>query len=48
MKILIDMNLPPSWVAFFKREGIEAAHWSTIGPPSVPDSQIMLFARQNG
>ena len=48
MKVLIDMNLPPSWVDFFKQEGIEAVHWSTIGPSNAPDFQIMLLARQDG
>ena len=31
MKILIDMNLPPSWVAFLAEKEFEAVHWSEIG-----------------
>jgi predicted nuclease of predicted toxin-antitoxin system len=31
MKILIDMNLSPIWVDFFKINGIESSHWSNIG-----------------
>lgn len=31
MKILIDMNLSPTWVQFLVAQGIEAVHWFTIG-----------------
>jgi len=37
MKILIDMNLSPSWVEFFKSAGVDAVHWSTIGNPKAED-----------
>ena len=30
MKIIIDMNLPPSWVEFLAEKGFEAVHWSKI------------------
>ena len=48
MKILIDMNLSPEWVAAFKRHKIESIHWSTIGQASAKDSEIMEFARDHG
>jgi hypothetical protein len=32
-KILLDMNLPTSWVGFLRQEGFEAVHWSEIGDP---------------
>lgn len=47
MKILIDMNLSPSWVEFFKKSGIESVHWSSIGDPTAEDFEIMQFARNN-
>ncbi len=31
MKILIDMNLSPSWTTVLDRHGWEAVHWSMIG-----------------
>ena len=31
MKILIDMNLSPEWVAVFENHGWSAVHWSTVG-----------------
>ena len=31
MKLLIDMNLAPKWVALLKDNGFEALHWSTVG-----------------
>lgn len=47
MKILIDMNLSPDWVAAFAVESIESAHWSTIGDPRAEDKEIMEYARAN-
>ncbi|MBG1241845.1 DUF5615 family PIN-like protein [Nostoc sp. NZL] len=48
MKILIDMNLSPDWVAVFEKYNISAVHWSTVGDPREKDSIIMEWARTNG
>jgi predicted nuclease of predicted toxin-antitoxin system len=48
MKLLIDMNLSPSWVRQLAGAGIEAVHWSTIGAANAPDLEIMAFASANG
>ena len=48
MKILIDMNLSPGWVAAFTAENIESVHWSTVGDPRAEDTEIMEYARANG
>ncbi|MEA5505192.1 DUF5615 family PIN-like protein [Halotia wernerae UHCC 0503] len=48
MKILIDMNLSPDWVAVFDRYSISSVHWSTIGNPREKNSIIMEWARTNG
>ncbi|WP_392481374.1 DUF5615 family PIN-like protein [Nostoc sp. C110] len=48
MKILIDMNLSPDWVAVFQRYNILSVHWSTIGNPREKDAIIMEWARTNG
>ncbi len=48
MKLLIDMNLSPDWVAVFERQGWQALHWSTVGDPRASDSVIMEWARING
>ena len=48
MKILIDMNLSPDWVAVFGRYNIIAVHWSTVGDTREKDSVIMEWARTNG
>lgn len=47
MKILIDMNLSPSWVEVFHREGWEAVHWSSVGKATAPDSAILDWAAAN-
>jgi predicted nuclease of predicted toxin-antitoxin system len=41
MKILVDMNLSPRWVELLAGAGLDATHWSTIGEPHAPDSEIM-------
>jgi predicted nuclease of predicted toxin-antitoxin system len=48
VKILIDMNLSPDWVALLAREGWSALHWSTVGDPRATDRAIMDWAVANG
>ena len=48
MKLLLDMNLPPSWVGFLEREGFEAVHWSSVGELTATDVAIMTWARTSG
>ena len=48
MKLLVDMNLSPRWVKTLTDAGIEASHWSSLGPANAPDAEIMAFARANG
>lgn len=47
VKLLVDMNLSPRWIAIFTDVGIEAAHWSVVGANNAPDAQIMGYARTN-
>lgn len=48
MKIVIDMNIPPTWVSVFEAAGYEAVHWSTIGNIKATDTTIMAWAVSNG
>lgn len=48
MRIVVDMNLTPQWVAIFAQHGWDAIHWSQIGAPNAPDHLIMQWARDNG
>jgi predicted nuclease of predicted toxin-antitoxin system len=48
VKLLIDMNLSPNWIAVFEQQEREALHWSTVGDPRATDSVIMEWARANG
>jgi predicted nuclease of predicted toxin-antitoxin system len=47
MKILIDMNLSPTWVTTFTAAGIESAHWSSVGDQAAADKTIMAYAKAN-
>ncbi len=47
VKLLIDMNLSPAWVAALNELGWNAIHWSDIGEPQAPDEAIMAWAVQN-
>ena len=48
MKIILDMNLSPSWIPYLGSHGHEVKHWSNIGDITAPDSEIMEWARNNG
>ena len=48
MKLLIDMNLSPDWVAVFQPRGWHGAHWSAVGDAKAPDHVIMAWARARG
>jgi predicted nuclease of predicted toxin-antitoxin system len=45
LKLVIDMNLSPVWVAYLQERGIEAEHWSQIGHYSAPDEEIFSYCR---
>ena len=47
IKILIDMNLSPTWSAVLQRNGWAAIHWSSVGDPRATDRTIMDFALAN-
>ena len=41
------MNLSPAWMDVLKSAGHETQHWSNIGSPDTPDTEIMEWARIN-
>jgi predicted nuclease of predicted toxin-antitoxin system len=47
VKILVDMNLSPTWVEYLGTHDVEAIHWSAIGDPRADDLLIMDYAREN-
>lgn len=47
MKLVVDMNLSLDWVSALRGAGIEAVHWSMIGPPSARDEAIMDWGHAN-
>jgi predicted nuclease of predicted toxin-antitoxin system len=47
VKLLVDMNLSPSWVERLASHGFEAVHWSTIGAATAPDVEILTFANEH-
>jgi predicted nuclease of predicted toxin-antitoxin system len=44
MKVPVDMNLSPRWVAMLSDAGFVARHWSEIGQAGAPDTEIMRVA----
>lgn len=48
MKLLVDMNLSPVWVAYLTDSGFDASHWSEIGAPNADDKIIIAHARSHG
>jgi predicted nuclease of predicted toxin-antitoxin system len=47
LRILLDMNLSPSWVRVLGEAGIEAQHWSAIGDGRASDREIFEWASRN-
>lgn len=47
MKILVDMNLSPSWVPVLAAAGHEAVHWGSIGLATAPDCDILQWAKEH-
>jgi predicted nuclease of predicted toxin-antitoxin system len=47
MKLLVDMNLSPQWIALLGESGWEAVHWSNVGKANAPDTAIMTYAATN-
>jgi len=47
VKLLLDMNLPPTWVEFLLENGTEAVHWSAVGDPRAPDIEVLAWALAN-
>lgn len=48
MTVLVDINLPPSWVPLLSPHGVAAVHWSAIGAVSARDREILSWARHHG
>ena len=42
------MNLSPKWATVLNEAGIEAIHWTAIGPATTPDPAIMAYAADHG
>ncbi len=47
MKLVVDMNLSPAWVAHLTSHGHAAVHWSTVGDARAADAEIMAWARES-
>ncbi len=48
MKVLVDMNLSPSWADVLVSAGFEAVHWSVVGDPTPSDATLMAWDKENG
>ena len=48
MKLLVDMNLSPTWVEALRTMGFDATHWSSLWDPRAPDREILAYASSNG
>ena len=48
MKVLVDMNLSPRWVAALQERGVMSRHWSAVGAPDAPDEDVLSWAAANG
>ena len=44
MRLLLDMNLSPRWIDFLDSTHHEATHWSSVGPITASDFEIIEYA----
>jgi predicted nuclease of predicted toxin-antitoxin system len=47
VRIIVDMNLTPRWVAVLAESGHHAHHWSSLGHVTALDSAICEYARKH-
>lgn len=47
IRLLVDVNLSPEWIAELERSGYGAVHWSDVGNPRSTDTEIMAWAREH-
>jgi predicted nuclease of predicted toxin-antitoxin system len=47
VKLVVDMNLSPSWVERLGRLGFEVVHWATVGAATAPDVEILTWADEH-
>ena len=47
MKLLVDMNLSPTWVDRLNKASFRAVHWSVVGRMDAADSEIMAYAAKH-
>lgn len=47
MKIPVDMNRSPEWLGVLEQAGWQARHWSQVGSPTAPDTDLLAWARQH-
>ncbi len=47
MKLLLEVNLPPSLTATLRSAGFTAVHWSDIGDPRAADATVLHWAHAN-
>ena len=48
MRLLLDMNIPPSWVDDLCAAGHQASHWRDVGDPTASDATILGHSRRAG
>ena len=48
MRLLVDVCLSTDWIPFLVERGIEALHWSSVGPRSADDQVIFAHAAEHG
>lgn len=48
MRVVVDVNFPPSLAATLRKAGVDAFHWTTEGSASASDAEILERARENG
>lgn len=45
MRLVLDMNLSPTWAPLLAERGHDVVHWAEVGDPRASDATVMAWAR---
>ena len=48
MKVVVDVNFPPSLARALFAAGFETLHWTAVGSATAPDAEVLAWAHREG
>lgn len=48
MRVVVDVNFPPSLARALTAAGLDAIHWTAVGLATAPDAEVLAWAQREG